>query len=227
MTSSLVSFPFPSSSTLLLTLTRLRTRSVIMSVGSPALAAYSLVLTALNNRLVYRRAQRIDDRGTKDTVARALISLQQVPLELATNHRLLDFAPINDKWKQEIAERLNRKNSWSLTTASSVAWVVVAFIFTLVDSFFSLNDTSGLSQGHSVGTLWLWLLCLVIGWLWVPTFSHKELRSAIDFANKKAARKAARKIEVGGKEGGQHDEGQDCRTFEAGGTQEVRHQSHS
>jgi len=86
-------------------------------------------------------------------VARALISLQQVPLELTTNHRLLDFAPINDKWKQEIVERLDRKNSWSLATASSVAWVVAAFIFTLIDSFVSLNDTSGLSQGHSVCTL--------------------------------------------------------------------------
>ena len=196
MTPCLVSFPPPSSSILLLTLIHLHARSVAMSVGSPALAAYSLVLTAQNARLVYRRAQRIED-GSKDTVARALISLQQVPLELTKDKRLLAFIPINDQWRQEIVERLNRRNAWSLATGSSVAWVIIAFIFTLIDSFVSLDDPNGSSQGHSVGTLWLSLLCLVIGWLWVPTFTCGELKSAISFANRKAARKAAKGIKRG------------------------------
>jgi hypothetical protein len=159
------------------------TQSVIISVGSPALAAYSLVLTALNARVVYQRAKGLD-YGDRTAVARALISLQQIPLELTENECFLDFMATNSRWRREIGTRLNRKNAWSIAAAASVAWVVMAFIFTLIDSFTSLNDTGGPpSEGLSVGTLWLWLLCLVVGWLWVPTFTHVELGLAIGHAN--------------------------------------------
>jgi len=162
-----------------------------MSLGSPALAAYSLVITSLNARLVYCRVKSIKHESKRD-VARALISLQQTPLELTKDERLLAFIPINDRWRQEIADRLNRRNAWSLAAGSSVAWVVTAFVFTLVDSFVSL-DNSG-SQGHAVGTLWLWLLCLVICWLWVPIFSSSELKTALNSANHQAVKKAAKKL---------------------------------
>jgi hypothetical protein len=162
-------------------------------VGSPALAAYSLVLTALNARLVYHGAQRIKHES-KNAVARALISLQQTPLELTKDERLLAFIPINDQWRREIVDRLNRRNAWSIATGSSAAWVVIAFVFTLTDSFISLQAFGGGSNGLAVGTLWLWLLCLVIGWLWVPTFTRGELKSAIGHANQKAAKKAAKRI---------------------------------
>jgi len=165
-----------------------------MSVGSPALAAYSLFLTSLNARSVYRRAKRIKHES-KNSVAKALISLQQTPLELTQDDRLLAFIPVNDQWRREIVERLRRRNAWTVATASSVAWVVIAFLFTLVDSFVTLHESAyGASEGHGVGTLWLWLLCLVIGWLWVPTFSCGELKSAIGHANRKAAKKAAKRI---------------------------------
>lgn len=128
-------------------------------------------------------------------MARALISLQQIPLELTRDQRLLSFIPTNDQWKEEIVDRLNRRYAWSLATGSSVAWVLIAFAFTLIDSFVSLNSTAdGGSEGHAIGTLWLWLLCLVIGWLWVPTFTCGELKSAINHANKKTAKKAAKRI---------------------------------
>ena len=165
-----------------------------MSLGSPALAAYSLVLTSLNARLVYYRAKSIKHKSKGD-VARALISLQQTPLELTKDDRLLAFIAVNDRWRQEIAERLGRRNAWSLATGSSVAWVVIAFVFTLVDSFVSLDNTvDNVSEGHAVGTLWLWLLCLVIGWLWVPIFSSSELKTAINYANHHAVKKAAKKL---------------------------------
>ena len=169
-------------------------RSVIMSLGSPALAAYSLVITSLNARLVYCRAKSIKHESKGD-VARALISLQQTPLELTKDERLLAFIPINDRWRQEIADRLNRRNAWSLAAGSSVAWVLVAFVFTLADSFVSLDTTAdNISEGHAVGTLWLWLLCLVIGWLWVPIFDSSELKTAVNYANHQAVKKAAKKL---------------------------------
>ena len=163
-------------------------------MGSPALGAYSLLLTSLNARLVYRRARRIK-HDSKNDVAKTLISLQQTTLELTKDERLLALIPVNDQWRREIADRLTRRNAWSVATGSSVAWVVIAFIFTLVDSFVSLTDPAGqATEGLAVGTLWLWLLCLVIGWLWVPTFTSGELTSAISHANRQAAKKAAKRI---------------------------------
>ena len=133
----------------------------------------------------------------KTTVARALISLQQIPLQLTKDERLLSSIPITDWWGHEIVDRLGRRNAWTVATASSVAWVVIAFVFTLIDSFVSLNDsTEDKAEGHAIGTLWLWLLCLVIGWLWVPTYTCGELNSALRHANLKAAKKTAKSIKL-------------------------------
>ena len=168
---------------------------VIMSVGSPALAAYSLALTSLGARSVCRRAKRCKHE-CKFGVARALISLQQIPLEFTKDDRLLNFISVNYHWWQEIGDRLSRKNAWSIAAGTSVGWVVLAFLFTLVDSFLSLDATGRKpSEGQAVGTLWLWSLCLVVGWLWVPTFTNGELKRAIGHANRQAAKKAVKRLE--------------------------------
>ena len=170
-----------------------------MSVGSPALAAYSLALTSLNARSVYRRAKRMKHES-KAAVTRTLITLQQTPLELTKDERLLAFIPINDQWRREIVRfadvgRLSRRNALLIVTGPPVLWAVVAFTLTLVDSLLSVNGpASGEFEGHAVGALWLWLLCLVIGWWWVPTFTYGELKSTIGHANETAAKKAAKRI---------------------------------
>ena len=135
-------------------------------------------------------------------VARALISLQQMSLELTKDPVFLASIPIDNQWEQEVVSRLSRRNTWSLATASSVAWVIIAFLFTLINSFISLNvpsDSVGdsianRSGGNAIGTLWLWSLCLVIGWMWVPTFTRDELTSALKYANQKAAKGVAERI---------------------------------
>ena len=164
----------PSHSSLVLPLTRTLScaRPVVVSLGSPALAAYSLALTSINTRLVYRR-QRIEHES-REAVVRVLVSLQQIPLELTQGERLLAFIVVNDQWREEVDHRLNRRHVWPVAIGSSVTWVTVAFVFTLINSFVSL-DTSpdGGSEGLAVGFLWLWFLCLVIGWLWVPAFTRK------------------------------------------------------
>ena len=164
-----------------------------MSVGSPALGAYTLVLTSLNVRLVYRRA-RMTMHESSYAVAKALISLQQTPLELTRDERLLAFIPVNDQWKRETINRHNRSNAVLITTGTCIVWAVITFFFALVDSFVSLNAFNAASESISVGTLWLWLLCLVIGWLWVPTFTVGELKSTLHLTNMKAAEKAVMNI---------------------------------
>ena len=158
------------------------------------MAAYSLVITSLNVRTVYRRSNDVTHEEKAD-VARALIVLQQVPLELTSDSRLLRYILVDSRWRHEILERLNTRNAWSLTTGFSFASATIAFILTLIDAFVSLYDiNNGTFEGLSVGTLWLWLLCLVIGWLWVPTFSSSQVSAALHRANFKAAKNAARRI---------------------------------
>ena len=166
-----------------------------MSLGSPALAAYSLVLTSLNARSVYRRVKLLRTNENKLAVARVLTSLQQFPLEFTQNDRLLDFIRINNNWRKEITSHLSRRNAWSIAAGASVVWVILAFLFTLIDSFLSLDVTCQKpSEGQAVGTLWLWLLCLVVGWLWVPTFTSDELGKAIYRANLQTVKKAAKRF---------------------------------
>ena len=107
-------------------------------------------------------------------MARALISLQQIPLRLTQDERLHPFIPITDRWREDIGDPLNRRHVWPIAIGSSVTWVTIAFVFTFINSFVSL-DTSpdGGSENLAVGILWLWFLCLVIGWLWVPAFTCK------------------------------------------------------
>ena len=45
----------------------------------------------------------------------------------------------------------------------------------------SLNAT-----GQGVGSLWLWLIPIVVGWLWIPVCSYNKLKAAIDRANELA-----------------------------------------
>jgi len=165
-----------------------------MSLGSPALAAYSLVLTSLNAQSVYRRVKASRSRYKK-SVMEALISIQQTSLELTKDERLLEFIQDNHRWREEIGERLSRRGIWSLATATSVAWVVIAFLLTLVDSFVSLDGpVDHTAGGHAVGTAWLWLLCLVVGWMWVPIFDSGEIKTALDSANQRAVKRAAKRI---------------------------------
>jgi len=164
-----------------------------MNIGSPALAAYSLVLTSLNTRSVYRRASRVS-HGNKAAVAAALISLQQTPLELTGDERLFASIPINDWWRQEIGDRLSRRGTWSLATTKSVVWVVIIFLFALIDSFVSLDFVNNSHEGHAICILWSWLLCLVIGWLWVPTFTRSKLWSAPRFVNQRSVKKVTTKV---------------------------------
>ena len=170
-----------------------------MSVGSPALVAYSLVLTSLNARSVYHRVKASNSQHKK-SVKEALISIQQASLELTKDDRLLEFIQDNHRWREEIGERLGRRNTWSLATKTSVAWVVIAFLLTLADSFVSPDrpaDTT--ANGHAVGTVWLWLLCLVFGWTWVPIFDSGEIKTALNYANQRAASNATKKLEQAGR----------------------------
>jgi len=157
---------------------------VALTVGSPTLAAFSLALTALNTRWVYKRFSAINYHN-RSNAAKSLIHLQQVPLRLITRDGLLAsliVLPENDDWWDCVVDRLEQSHTWTIAAATSIAWVIIAFVFTIVDSLMNLGKNLN-SNGQGVGSLWLWLVPIVVGWLWTPVCSYDKLKTAIDKAN--------------------------------------------
>lgn len=159
--------------------------SMMLAVGSPTLAAYSLVLTVLNGRWIARQFSRYEYPNTRYAV-RILTSLQQTHLTVNTADGLLSslvILPENDHWWADFAEWLDFAQTWSIAAAASVAWVLIAYLFTVIDSFTSILESVN-SNGQSVGSVWLWLLPVVVGWLQIsPKCDIERLTSAIKRAN--------------------------------------------
>jgi hypothetical protein len=158
--------------------------SVFLTVGSPTLAAYSLALTVLNGRWIARRFAAYNYPNIRYAV-QILSSLQQSPLTVTTTGSLLAslvILPENNEWWSELFVWLNYTHAWSVSAVTSIAWVVIAYVITQLDVFI---HTAGRTNHFGIGSLWLWLLPIVIGWLQVsPKCDSMRLRQAIDRANK-------------------------------------------
>lgn len=158
-------------------------------MGSPTLAAYSLAITVVDSHWTFRKFMTIKYPNRKHA-AIILTSLQQLPLTINSGEKgglvaSLIVLPENDKWWAEMVEGLDYSFTWSIANASSIAWVTIAFIFTVIDSFAKLGqDISDSVQ--SVGLIWLWLLPIVVGWLLYPVCARSKLVYTLKQANKSA-----------------------------------------
>jgi hypothetical protein len=164
---------------------------VLLAVGSPTLAAYSLALTVLNGRWIAKRFEGISYPNAH--LARRLLStLQQAPLKIAQDDTMLASLVVlveNDGWWKELTEWLDYPHTWTIPAAASVAWVSIAYLFTVIDAFINLqpNPNPELSDGQAVGTAWLWLLPVVVGWLQIsPRCDNMRLEKAFGRSNRLA-----------------------------------------
>ncbi|KAJ7486543.1 hypothetical protein FB451DRAFT_1126798 [Mycena latifolia] len=168
--------------------------SILLNIGSPTLAAYSVTLTVLNNRWIYGLFYGISYPNVKNAV-RALQNLQQSPVEVIRDDDILAsliVLPENDEWWSEFLVYLDIKHAytWSFANVTSIIWVVVAFSLTVIDAYTNIatNSAVGLhSNGLAVGFAWLWLLAILTCYLNAgPRCDTRILRNAIQRANSKA-----------------------------------------
>ena len=162
--------------------------SVLIAIGSPALAGYSLAITRLNSRWLSRQLLYLRYPNKAD-IFQAVSTLQHIPFTLNTSGSLLPsliVLPQNDRYWKVLAEAAKRTRQWSIPVAMNIVWVLVAFTFTIVDSFvdFDAFITVPGDAGYSIAAVWAYLLPLVVGWLHVgsqPEADH--LRDALDHAH--------------------------------------------
>ncbi|KAF9458558.1 hypothetical protein BDZ94DRAFT_1270343 [Collybia nuda] len=160
--------------------------SMLLTLGSPTLAAYSLALTALNGRWIAQLFASHTYPNAKNAL-KVLSSLQQSPLSVTSSDGLLAsliILPQNDDWWSELLIWLDYTHTWSIAAVTSISWVVIAYIFTVINSFAGDITESINANGEGVGSLWLWLLPIVTGWLQIsPKCESTRLRDAIKRAN--------------------------------------------
>ncbi|KAJ7025558.1 hypothetical protein C8F04DRAFT_1191308 [Mycena alexandri] len=149
--------------------------SVLLTVGSPTLASYSLALTVLNGHWLAGRFSHLS-----------------YPNCTLKNHFSLHswyFTPtITFKFWVDLEEWLNGlyPQSWSLSAVASILWVIIAYFFTVVDSFTGgvVTYSTLNSNGQAVGSVFLWMLPVVVAWLQIsPKCDYTRVKGAINRAN--------------------------------------------
>jgi len=163
--------------------------ATLLTMGSPTLAAYSLALTVLNGRWVARRFASSTYPNTRNAV-RILSSLQQAPLRVVSEGlSSLVVLTENDEWWTELVVRLDYTYTWSISAVACIGWVIVAYIFTVAEVFTTdLDDSTIYATGETVGSTWIWLLPIVVGWLQIsPKCDSVRLHQAVNHANLRMA----------------------------------------
>ncbi|KAJ7358275.1 hypothetical protein DFH08DRAFT_734997 [Mycena albidolilacea] len=161
--------------------------TIMLTIGSPTLAIFSLMITVLNSRWIKRRFARISYPNSEQAVI-ILNNLQQSLLRVEKS--TLDCRPPllasrivlakNDQWWQRGAAALTFTHTWSMANIASVGWAVIAYVFTIA----SMDPTSMKIIGPAVACAWLWLLPLVVGWLQTsPNCDEVKIRTKLASLN--------------------------------------------
>lgn len=159
--------------------------TIPLTIGSPTLAIFSLVITVLNSRWLKRRFGRKVFPNTNHAVT-TLNNLQQSLLSVVKDYdgepllASLVVLPQNDQWWQRASASLSFTHTWSMANMASIAWAVVAYLLTIT----SMDPSSMAVDGPAIACAWMWLLPLVVGWLQIsPNCDEFALRAKVAALN--------------------------------------------
>lgn len=163
--------------------------AVLLAVGSPALAGYSLAITRLNGRWLEREFVDKVNYPNSEIVPVAFAALQHVPIKLVEQGALLSsliVLPQNDQWWASMARTAGKTRGWNIPAAFNILWVIIAFLLTIIDSFTDFPKFVAVpgDAGYALVAIYSFLIPLVVGWLNVgsqPDANH--LRTGLEEAN--------------------------------------------
>jgi hypothetical protein len=155
--------------------------SLMLAVGSPMLITYSLCITILNSRWLNERFavlrdenKRLGNHQEKALAAARYIlrESQHVPIAIRDTRRRfaeLIVSPANLVWWTSLQEEIQRtKRDFTYSLGAQTVWVVVTEGIAVLD-FFTTIDSSTIGMGVAINSLWMWLIPITLGWVWVGT----------------------------------------------------------
>jgi len=166
--------------------------SFLITIGAPALAAYSLQVTHLNTCWATTAFKNINHPNSRD-IATVLSAFHNVPIRISTQPPFLHSPVVlhkNDKYWRRLLVAAKKTRRSSIPVGVSFALAIFATILTILDSVHSPRPGD---IGYAIAAAWAFLLPLVIGWLYVgsePETNH--LRDSLHAANRKALAAARR-----------------------------------
>ena len=158
--------------------------SFLITIGSPALASYSLQITHLNKYWIHREFMDIRYPNS-ELIPTVLSAFHHIPIQIEHRppflHSLIVLSKNDDFWSHLAAA--NKTRRWSIPLVVTYILVVFSVLLSIVDS--ATSNTR--STGFGITCVWAFLLPLIIGWLHTgcePEPSH--LRNSLAAANQHA-----------------------------------------
>jgi hypothetical protein len=160
--------------------------AVILTVGSPTLAAYSLTLAIISNRWMIKRFGRSTYNNTL-LAAKVLSKLQQVSLELPREEYMLPsliVLPKNGNWWKKLDRGLdNPAQKWTLDSIMSILSVALVGIFMWI-AILAGPEIGVNGASETIASPWLCFLPILIGNLrLLPQSDWDQIRRAFNEAN--------------------------------------------
>ena len=160
--------------------------ALLLAVGSPSLLTYSLAITILQARWTNQVFRQIVEKSgplRRDSLINAiraaraiLMELQHIPIGVCNGPRReiaqLVARPENWTWWCELRQGiLKTKGEWTYSLYAQVGWVGVAQLLAIITFFTSLSTdwSTSIGIGLAINCLWLWMIPVVLGWVYVGT----------------------------------------------------------
>ena len=157
--------------------------NVLITIGSPALSAYSLEITHLNTHWLGTAFLDLKYPNSQ-AISTVISSLQHVPIRISLHPNLLPsliVLPQNDGYWELLLKGVEKTRRWSIPLVMNFVWVVFAILLTVIDSFHLPPEGD---VGYAIVATWTYLLPLIMGWLYVgsqPEPNH--LRDCLEAAD--------------------------------------------
>jgi hypothetical protein len=150
--------------------------SFCLSLGSPALLTYSLMITLLNRTWICTKFEPLIERASREgiqtkyrdyatRIEAALFFLsesQQAPLRITqTNYWLssLVVSPRNQGWWEALKDRVKRsRRDYTASLVAQIALAGSVWVFTVASAFIAAWGNSTIALQISAATVWTWLV---------------------------------------------------------------------
>ncbi|KAH8831116.1 hypothetical protein DL96DRAFT_1523993 [Flagelloscypha sp. PMI_526] len=159
--------------------------SAILALGSPFLATYSLVITALNRRYIFHRFRDILAvakeanpllRKRAEYAAIILAETQQVPMRASQEDNWLSSLICVDKntdafWKKVKDTLAKNRRGWTPSLVTQVIAALLSYLFAYITARVDTLDKDTRETGLYFATsiVWSWMFAVVPAAIWVGT----------------------------------------------------------